>query len=70
MAMFGHLHRKNSAQNIGDAIPRQPEGVRKRKKEWHELRLLAILGLRVQKAGGRKVKIHDFRARTLLRRSL
>ena len=60
MAMFGHLHRKTRAQNIGDAIPRQPEGVIKREKEWHALLLLAISGLRVQKAGARKVKIHDF----------
>ena len=32
MAMHGHIHGKTNGQNLGDAMPRQPEGVRKRKK--------------------------------------
>ena len=60
MVMFGHEHGKNSGRNLGIETPRQPEGVRKRGKEWHELFFLAILGSREPKAGARKVKIHDF----------
>ena len=60
MAMFGHLHRKNSGRNLGIETPRQPEGVRKRGKEWHEWFLLAILVSGVQKNGARKWKNYDF----------
>ena len=70
MAIFGHQYGKNSGRNLGIKTPRQPEGVRKRKKDWHELLLRAILEFREPKPGAKKVKIHDFRARTLLRRSL
>ena len=60
MAMFGHLHGKNSGRKLGTAVPRQPEGVRKRGKEWHEWFLRAISVSGVQKAGARKLKIHYF----------
>ena len=70
MAMYGHMHGKNSGRDMWTAMPRQPEGVRERGKEWHELFLRAILASREPKAGATKMKIHDFRARTLLWRSL
>ena len=60
MAMNGHEHGKTNGRKLGTTIPRQPEGVRERGKEWHELFLLAILVSGVQKAGARKLKIHDF----------
>ena len=59
-AMHGHMHGKTSGRDMWTKTPRQPEGVKKCQKEWHELFLRAILESREPKAGARKVKIHDF----------
>ena len=60
---------KIGGRKLGTKTPRQPEGVREREKDWHELFLMEILESGVQKAGARKMKNHYFPVRTLLRRS-